>query len=170
MSVLSVKLVHEAFTSEALDAAVSDILDASALAAMATTKGQDSYIHTAYFVYTETLNLYFVSAPTDVHVVNIGTNPSIAAAIWRESGWGEDLRGLQVFGACEPVSPLSREAIRAMAMFVRRFPAVQSIVKRPGEFLSSSSLRLYAIRTSQLKILHEPILGHRQFVTVDVKS
>lgn len=81
MSTLSVQLVHDAFKSEVLAAAVSDILDSNLLAAMATIKGQDSYIHTAYFVYTEMLNFYFISAPTDVHIVNIGANPSIAAAI-----------------------------------------------------------------------------------------
>ena len=169
MSALSVQLVHDAFKSEVLAAAVSDILDSNLLAAMATTKGEDSYIHTAYFVYTETLNFYFISAPTDVHIVNIGANPSIAAAIWCHSSWGEDLRGLQIFGSCEPLSPLSRETALAMALFMRRFPACRSIFRRPGEFARNVSLRLYAIRTSQLKILHEPILGHRQFVTVDIQ-
>jgi len=170
VSALSVRLVHDAFKSEALAAAVSDILDSNVLAAMATIKGRQSYIHTAYFVYTETLSFYFVSAPTDVHIVNIGSNPSIAAAIWCHSNWGEDLRGLQVFGTCEPLSRLSRETALAMALFMRRFPACQSIFRRPGEFASNVSLRLYAIRTSQLKILHEPMLGYRQFVTVDIQT
>jgi uncharacterized protein YhbP (UPF0306 family) len=169
VNALSVQLVHDEFQSEALAAAVSDILDSNLLAAMATTRGQDSYIHTAYFVYTETLNLYFLSAPTDVHIANTNANPSIAAAIWCQANWGEDLRGLQIFGTCEPLSRLSRETATAMTLFLRRFPACQNVFRRPGEFVSNVSLRLYAIRTNRLKILHEPILGHRQFVTVDVQ-
>ena len=169
MATISVPLVHDSYSSAELASAVSDILVSNELAAMATVRGNSSYIHTAYYVHTAALTLYFISQPNDIHIVNIAENSSIAAAIWCPSDeWSEDLRGLQLFGTCEALPLISREAVHAMMLFMKRFPAFARYIKKPGEFAEDVSLRLYALRTSRLKIIHEPLLGRRQFVTVDV--
>ena len=94
---------------------IESMLDTNELSAMATIRDGESHIHTAYFVYSESLELYFLSQPTDVHTANIRENPSIAVAIWNDSDeWGEHLQGLQIFGTCEEVPFLGRESILAM--------------------------------------------------------
>lgn len=166
---LAVQLRHNEFSSDLLVTAVSDILAGTEIADIATIRQGESYIHTAYFVYSDTLDLYFTSQPTDLHIANIATNPSAAAAIWCPTEkWGENLCGLQVFGTCEAVPLIGLEAAGAMLQFIQRFPAFQSIVKHPGEFVAGVTSRLYVLRPRRLKMIHEPILGRRKYVTVDL--
>lgn len=169
MATLKVRFDHAEYSDVELAQSVECILDDNELSAMATVRDDESHIHTAFFVYDELLNIYFLSQPGDIHSVNVQKNSSIAVAVWGESEeWGEDLVGVQIFGTCEEVPFLSKESVKAMKMFIQRFPAFKQIVKHPGEFKTGVASRVYVARSEWLKVLDEPRFGRRNYITVNV--
>src|SRR5512146_2401109 len=70
--------------------AVFEILQCNVLCAMATvTPAGRAHINTAYFCYSEELELCFLSHPRSVHCRNLVTNPAMGVAIFSsEQQWG----------------------------------------------------------------------------------
>ena len=171
MAKLNVCFQNDEYSDEELTESIESILEANELSAMATVRNGESHIHTAYFVYSESLEIYFLSQPTDMHTANIKENHSIAVAIWNNSDeWGEHLQGLQVFGICEEIPFLGKESVKAMRLFFQRFPAFKQIMKHPGEFKTGVTSRVYVVRPHWLKLLDEPRLGRRNYITVEIRE
>lgn len=165
---LKINLTTPDWPMESIHKSIETILDSNTLSAMSTSMNGSSYVHTAYFVYSENLDLYFISQPTDQHIKNIENNPSIAVAIWIDSGiWGENLQGIQIFGECKQVKP-GIELVKAMKLFMGRFKAFSGIIKNPGEFSENVSSRMYVIRPKSIKLLDEPSYGRRNYLQIDV--
>ena len=161
---LSLTFAHQQYSDQALNESVDAILNESHLGAMASVRGTEAYINTAYFVYSDDLSLYFLSQRGDAHSKNVDANPSVAVAVWAASArWGEDLRGLQLFGECVSLS-LGADLVKGMQLFARQFPAFSSLVKHPGEFAEGVTSRMYRISVSALKLLDEPRFGRRNYI------
>lgn len=166
MNTLTFKYSHPDFSDKEINSSIESILKSNSLGAMSSINGSKSYVNTAYFVYSNDLVLYFLSQPTDIHVSNITNNSSVAVAIWETpDNWGENLRGLQLFGTCKQLS-LGKELLDGMKLFIKKFPAFKSIIKHPGEFADGVASRMYAIRISSVKILDEPQFGRRKYITL----
>jgi uncharacterized protein YhbP (UPF0306 family) len=161
---LALTFAHERYSDQALNESIAAILTENNLGAMASVRGAEAYINTAYFVYSDDLSLYFLSQRGDTHSGNVDSNPSVAVAVWAATPrWGEDLRGLQLFGECEMLS-FGTELIKGMQLFARQFPAFSSLVKHPGEFAEGVTSRMYRIRVSALKLIDEPRFGRRNYI------
>lgn len=81
---------------------VNQILETNVLCSNATTTCDNrAPINTAYFCYSEELELYFLSHPGSLHCRNIRTNPSVAMTIFSSSQkWTDPSVRVQLFGSC----------------------------------------------------------------------
>lgn len=80
--IVKIKLINSDHPSEKLVASVLSILKANELCAMATvTPTGESHIHTAYFCYSDSMDLFFISNPATHHGQNLAKNPTAAVAV-----------------------------------------------------------------------------------------
>jgi uncharacterized protein YhbP (UPF0306 family) len=103
-------------------AAAGRILTGNVLCSVATV-GPDNraHINTAYFAYTDDFRICFLSHPASRHCQNIGTNPTMAIAVYSSAQkWTEPDAGLQLFGSCRPAK--GSEGASAAEVYARRFP------------------------------------------------
>jgi uncharacterized protein YhbP (UPF0306 family) len=143
-----------------LEAAARRLLGDSALCAIATTSPRVSaYVNTAYFAWSDELDVYWLSEPGAEHSRNIRAHAATAIAVFDSAqSWGGADRGLQLFGsAAEVVDRPAREAER---VYGERFPAYV-----PSDFLS---YRFYRFRPRRLKLFDERVFGVAVFVTARV--
>jgi len=146
------------------------ILRGNLLCSMATvTPRGRAHINTAYFCYSDDLELFFLSDPRSRHCRNLSTNRSMAVAIFSSSqSWEGADRGLQLFGTCGPAR--GKNAARARRLYARRFPAFAKWRARlePGD--PGNAYRFYRFDARELKILDEAELGDAVFVTATLNK
>jgi uncharacterized protein YhbP (UPF0306 family) len=130
------------------------LLDESALFALATlTQDGAAHINTAYFAWSPTLELVWLSHPDARHSRNIRANPSAAAAVYDSTqSWGKPDRGLQLFGSASEL----QDADDAGAFYARRFPGYRRD--------DVEAYRFYAFRPQRIKLFDERELGSGRFV------
>jgi len=146
------------------------ILERNSLCAIATvTPRREAHISTAYFAYTPELDLYFYSYPDTRHVLNLGTNRSMAVAVFdSEQEWGRPDRGLQLFG--EGRAAVGRSARTAERVYDRRFPA-HAQWKIPTPAPEGGQLpRAFKFRPRSVKLFDEREFGAGVFVHATVPT
>ena len=139
------------------------LLDASTLCAIASVSPRGRpHVNTAYFAWSEELELVWLSERRATHSRNIRANPAVAIAVYDSSQtWGKPDRGIQLFGEARE---LERSAAgRAEAVYGGRFPGY-----RATDF--GRGYAFYALRPRRLKVFDEPALGSGVFVTARVGS
>lgn len=147
------------------------ILRENVLCSMATVSGVNrAHINTAYFSYSDDLELFFLSDRSSHHGRNLVSNPSLAVAVFSASQvWGRPDRGLQCFGTCGEARGRQREAERS---YGRRFAEYARWMKAfPRDHPTVSRLRSYGFYRfvpRSIKIFDERALGSGVFVEVDV--
>jgi uncharacterized protein YhbP (UPF0306 family) len=137
------------------------LLDASTLCAIASVSPQGrAYVSTAYFAWSEELELVWLSERRAAHSRNIRVNPAVAIAVYdSRQTWGKPDRGIQLFGdALELKRPAAGDA---EALYGGRFRDY-----RPDDF--GRGYAFYGFRTRRLKLFDEPALGSGVFVTARV--
>jgi uncharacterized protein YhbP (UPF0306 family) len=166
MSNIDIHFAHPNYSDQQLVDSISNILNTNTTLSMATVKGNESYINTVFYAYNSSLDLFIFTQPYTQHGQNIQSNPSIAIAIWTPPQvWGENLQGLQMFGTCERVK--DEDLINAMHVFSERFSGFGQLIKDPADFEKGiTESRLYVIKTYTLKLLDEPALGRRNYITL----
>lgn len=144
------------------------ILEANVLCSMASvTPDNRAHINTAYFCYSEQLELYFLSHPNALHCRNLSANPSMALTVFSSSQqWGGQDRGLQLFGTCAPA--VESQAIEAEELYAKRFPAYSSWKKDLTPDDSGREYHFYQFLTSEVKVFDERNLGGGIFVLASV--
>jgi len=146
------------------------ILERNRLCAIATVAPRkEAHINTAYFAYTPELDLYFYSYPDTRHALNLGTNCSMAVAVFdSEQEWGRPDRGLQLFG--EGRAAVGRSARAAERVYDQRFPA-HARWKVPLSATEGTQLpRSYRFRPTTVKLFDEREFGAGVFVHATVPS
>lgn len=138
------------------------LLDASTLCAISTVgpRGR-AHINTAYFAWSNRLDVVWLSDPRAAHSRNVRARETVAIAIYdSHQSWGKPDRGIQLFGAAaEVVGAAAREAAETYAA---RFPEY-----RESEL---GGYRFYRCRPQALKVFDERALGAGVFVTATVRS
>src|SRR3990172_9503650 len=82
--------IAKRFSPTRLRRSVDRILRTTVLCAMATVRGAQAHINTAYFCYSPDLELFFLSDPRSTHARNVGANPSMAMAVFSSTQvWGK---------------------------------------------------------------------------------
>jgi nitroimidazol reductase NimA-like FMN-containing flavoprotein (pyridoxamine 5'-phosphate oxidase superfamily) len=143
-------------------AAARRLLDASTLCAISTVSSAGRpHVHTAYFAWSGSFDLYWMSDPASTHSRNLRAKPAAAIAVY-DSGqtWGRPDRGLQLFGSAREAAGAARE--RAERTYADRFAGF-----RADEF---EGFRLYRCRPRRLKVFDETTFGSGVFVTASVSS
>lgn len=163
-----VRIETDAFPVTRVRRSLVRILDGSPLCALATIDARGrAYVNTAYFAYSSAFEFFFLSDSTSVHVRNLRRNRNAAMAVFRSPQvWGDNDRGVQLFGTCEEARGTT--ANRARQVYARRFPAYGHRLSRAGTSEQQSTLlrsyRFYRFRPQRFKILDEGEFGGAVFV------
>jgi uncharacterized protein YhbP (UPF0306 family) len=145
------------------------ILKKTPLCAIATVgKNGRAHINTAYFGYSDDLELYFLSHPHSLHCRNLQARPTMAIAVFESAQrWGELDRGLQLFGTCR--ESRGRHARRAEMMYARRFKPYGDWRAELDADDVAREYRFYCFMASRLKLFDEREFGGAIFVTAAVR-
>ena len=163
------KLVSKGFSEERVRSSLFRLLKENVLCSIATvTEDQRAHINTAYFCYSDELELYFLSDPGSLHCQNLSSNSSMAMAIFPSSQqWGGPDRGVQLFGTCTQAS--GPQATKAQRLYVERFPAYLKWSAGLNEDDVGRGLQFYQFLVSRVKVLDESEFGEAVFVIADVR-
>jgi uncharacterized protein YhbP (UPF0306 family) len=136
------------------------LLDASMLCAIATVaRGGRAHISTAYFAWTATLDVVWLSDPRAKHSRNIRANDSAGIVVYESAEtWGQPDRGIQLFGKARELEPSVASPFEAV--YTARFPDY-------GRF-DLPAYRFYVLRPFRLKLFDENELGPGVVVTARV--
>ena len=97
-------------------------LDASQFMALATTGQEGPWVCPVYFAFDERFNLFFLSAPSSLHMRNIEKNAAVACAVFdSRQGNLDEVVGVQIRGKAQFVTP--EEAERAFNIYFTATPA-----------------------------------------------
>lgn len=155
-------------TEERLRRSLFRILQETALCSMATVNRLNrAHINTAYFAFSEDLELYFLSDPGAVHCRNLSGNPSMAITIFNSSQrWGKPDKGLQLFGACREAK--GRQVAKAERVYGKRFPEYAERTtgahRSKREAPRLRSYRFYRFLPRMVKVFDEREFGSGIFV------
>jgi uncharacterized protein YhbP (UPF0306 family) len=139
-----------------LAAVVLGLLDAAPLCAIATVgPAGEPHVNTAYFAWSDELELVWLSDPEAKHSRNVRGGSAAAIAVYdSRQTWGKPDRGIQLFGTARESDD---EAVRHL--YERRFPdAVGGL----------GGYRFYRFVPARVKLFDESALGAGLFVTARV--
>lgn len=112
-----------ALSPAALEAEIARRLGSLTTLSLATVDPQGAPCAAAvYFVHDEALALYFLSARTTVHGINMLATPKVAATAHDEHQEWKTLSGLQLAGEAHPVGLI--EFPQAARLYNRKYPFV----------------------------------------------
>jgi uncharacterized protein YhbP (UPF0306 family) len=155
-------------SEERLRRSVLPVLESTLLCSIAsvTPEGR-AHIHTAYFSYSEALELYFLSHPASLHGRNVIGNPSVAMTVFSSAQrWTDPGQGVQLFGNCEQTAGASAD--EAERSYRTRFPVYDRWKAALGEDDPGRQYRFYRFDVTAVKVLDEKNLGDGVFVRADV--
>jgi len=169
---MGMTLLSVGFSGTRVYDSVARILASNPLCSMATLGEKEAvHINTAFFCFSDDLDLYFLSDPGSAHCQNIRRSPRMAIAVFdSHQVWGSPHQGLQLFGSC--VSAKGKAEALARELYTRRFPLFAKFADRPSVADRAGSsfllLRFYAFVPTAVKILDEEEFGDEVFVTAEV--
>lgn len=165
---MSARLVSPGYPADRLYAAVARILASNDLCSMATRNADGTlHINTAFFCYSDDLELFFLSEPDSIHCQNVARSPGMAMAVFdSHQRWGAPHRGLQLFGDCTLATGEVKG--RARELYSGRFPYAELLDNLSQEKRRAFSLRFYRFGPLSIKILDEDDFGEEVFVMTTV--
>lgn len=144
------------------------VLRDNTLCAVATVDPEDGspYVWTAFYCYTDDLQLHVLTPPQTHHGRHLAKRPSVAVAIY-DSGqpWDSPKLGLQLFGTAALAQ--GTDTAKGLALYLRRYPAVSRIVKHPSE-LAHIDARFYVVTVDRIRLFDERTFGEEVFVDLEV--
>jgi uncharacterized protein YhbP (UPF0306 family) len=137
-----------------------ELLDASTLCAIATVDPNGrAHINTAYFAWSPSFEIVWISEPRAKHSRNIHINGTAAVSVFDSSqSWGQPDRGIQLFGIAHKAEGHAADDV--VAIYAGRFSAVVES--------DLPAYHPYLFRPRRLKVFHERALGGGVFVTATV--
>lgn len=153
---------------ERIRSAILRILEENVLCTIATVnEAGRPHISTAYFCYSEELELYFLSHPDSRHCRNLRRTPAAAAAVFSTAQqWTGPDRGIQLVGTCAQAR--GGHAAKAVRLYGVRFPAYRDWRAGLETGDLGSRYRYFRFVGREIQILDEAELGDAAFVRVDV--
>lgn len=165
--ILGEPLKSRRLTAERVKRSTERILKKNPLCAIATvTDDGRAHVNTAYFAWSDALDLFFLSYPESLHCQNLKANSSMAIAVFEcPQRWGELDRGLQLFGTCQEARAAAAET--AKRLYAARFkPYAQWQREERGH--AGEEYRFYRFVPTRLKLFDEREFGGAVFVTASV--
>ena len=157
---MPIQRAREAISQGRLRTLARRLLNASTLCAISTVSADGrAHINTAYFAFSASFDIVWLSAPEARHSRNLRRRPSVAIAVYDSAQkWGGSDRGIQILGSARELT--GRSAREAARIYERRF--------RSYARDELSAYRFYRLRPARLKLFHERELGGATFVTARV--
>ncbi len=126
------------------------------------TTGMDGPWAAAVFYVNDGFTLYFLSAPSTRHAVNLGARAEVAGAIQEDYRDWKEIKGIQLEGQAHKTS--GAEQASAIARFTAKFPVVG--VKAPAEITSAiGRVWWYRLVPERMFFIDNSLgLGHREEV------
>lgn len=158
------------YKSKEIYDSIQEIIGSNILLSMATVNGSNSWINNCYFCYDDRLNIYILTDPKSQHIKNLKNNNSVALTISdSRQDWNGDQKGIQAFGACEPVKAL--ELLDVIKNYTQRFPVFSEYIKRPTDFAKGIiSTRFYKIAINNIKLYDTERFGDDEFIEINLKD
>jgi uncharacterized protein YhbP (UPF0306 family) len=155
-----IQRAREAISQLRLRTLARRLLNASPLCAISTVSADGrAHVNTAYFAFSASFDIVWLSAPEAHHSRNLRRRPSVAIAVYDSAQkWGGSDRGIQIFGNARELA--GRSAREAERVYGRRF---KSYVRD-----ELSAYRFYRLRPTRLKLFDERELGGATFVTARI--
>jgi uncharacterized protein YhbP (UPF0306 family) len=156
-------------TSARVQRAILRILRKNVLCAFSTiAPNRRAHVNTAYFAFSNRLEIFFLSHPESLHCRNVARNPTMAVAVFESAQkWGELDRGLQLFGTCREAR--GARAQTAERAYARRFKAYAEWNDSEDDG-SEGDYRFYRFVTKQVKLFDEREFGELVFITAAVQT
>lgn len=151
-------------------AQVKTLIAAQNTMTLATTSAEGPWAAAVYYVNSDFL-FYFFSDPASRHIRDSQEQKPVSAAIHAQAVSWKDIRGVQMSGFIEPVSP-NIEALKVLRLYSKKYPFVSEFFKhneKPniGAFLSRFKVRLYRLRPTLLYYLDNGIqFGFREKISL----
>src|SRR2546422_8958446 len=166
---MTIQILHEKFSNHRVRQSILRLLEENALCSISTvTPRNRAYINTAYFAYSENVELFLYSYPDSQHSKNLERNTSMAITIFRSAqAWGNPDRGMQLFGSCKEAH--GKLAVRAERTYASRFPAFKKW-KDDLEREEGFGLQAYRFMPASVKLLDEPKFGGGVFIIASLKT
>jgi uncharacterized protein YhbP (UPF0306 family) len=145
-----------------IERAAFALLDASSLCAISTLSPHTTaHVNSAYFVWSDELDIFWLSDPAARHSRNIRVRPSTAIAVYdSRQVWGRPDRGIQLFGSTLRLP--TTETAHAESLYAARFPGYATP--------DLSAYRFYRFRADRLTVFDEPVFGTGVFVTASIDT
>jgi uncharacterized protein YhbP (UPF0306 family) len=127
---------------------------------LATTGPQGLWAAAVFYV-NDGFTLYFLSAPTSRHSLNIEVQPNVSAAIQEDYKDWREIKGIQLEGEAKRVEGVEQTA--AIARYGLKFPVVGNLASAPAEIVKAMSrIAWYKVAPSRLCFIDNSLgLGHR---------
>ena len=174
MIATNLKFNNPQHSDEILNKSISEILTANTLLSMANIRKNgdhfESWICTAFYAFSSSLNLYILTPPDTQHIQNLSHNKSVAVAIYdSHQEPTQHKRGLQVFGSCEQANGI--RLVDGYRLYAMRFVWLPDFIKKPEDFAKGIiQSKLYVIHPKEIKIFDEPTFGEEVWVTVSIEN
>lgn len=126
------------------------------------TTGQDGPWAAAVFYVNDGFTLYFLSAPSTRHAVNLDARAAVAGAIQEDYRDWKEIKGIQLEGQAHKTTGAEQAA--AMARFTAKFPVVG--INAPAEIASAlGRVSWYRLVPERVYFIDNSLgLGHREEV------
>ncbi|HIJ57021.1 MAG TPA: hypothetical protein HPQ03_12990 [Deltaproteobacteria bacterium] len=118
MGVLMAKLSKEELRKRTLN-----LLSEQATMTIATSGGPSPWAAPVYYVNIG-YDIYFFSSPNSRHILESQTSKQAAVAVYAESRKWKEIRGVQISGTIQPLSP-GRESAKAVAAYEKKFSFIR---------------------------------------------
>jgi hypothetical protein len=125
------------------------------------TSGPQGLWAAAVFYVNDGFELYFLSAPTSRHSLNIGANPSIAATIQEDYRDWPAIKGIQLEGRADRITGIEQAA--ALGRYQAKFPVIRNLAQAPAEIARAMGrIGWYKITPDRLFLIDNSLgFGHR---------
>ncbi|MCM2358980.1 MAG: pyridoxamine 5'-phosphate oxidase family protein [Geobacteraceae bacterium] len=133
------------------------------VATLATGGSEDLWAAAVFYV-NDGNTLYFLSAPTSRHCMNLAHDPRVAMTIQEDYSDWLDIKGVQLEGVASEISGAEEE--RARRLYGRKFPVVGLLAQAPAAIVKAlAKVRWYKVVPHRLYFIDNSAgLGHRDEV------
>lgn len=130
------------------------------------THGPEGLWSAAVFYANEKFDLYFLSAPSTRHALNLAANPRVAVTIQEDYGDWRAIQGIQLEGSVSRLR--GADQARAILLYGKKFSIVGNIARAPAEIARAfSRVAWYRITPTRLFFVdNSQGFGHRDEIEI----
>ncbi len=107
------------------------------------TPGNAPHAASVFYAMDDSFRLVFLSKPASLHGSHIGKAAPVAVTVSEDYRDWEAIQGVQLWGEARLLTGAAKAA--ALAVYLRRFPFVRELLRRPGLAEVTRSIGVYRV-------------------------